>query len=181
MLPCEASQNDVEKKCGEPVKTHLRTYKSDSHTVNKSYFKQLVDFYCSFLPAVVSDFNNLSANQLSGLVCMNHVFCGIHAIHNVGSVCKEAKKEFEEIAGDIPHETRGPFQKSEACTCSLLQELSKAFTKGHNYQKAGVPHSFEAYLSSIGAKKSFCFPSWGMNKCSVHTGRSRTFSPTACF
>ena len=154
MLPCKASQNDVQKKCGELVKT-LKNLQSDRHTVNMSYFKQLVDFHCSVLPAVVSDFNNLSANQLSGLVHMDHVFCGIHAIHNVGSVCKEAIKEFEEIAGDIPHETRGPLQKSEACTCSLLWELSKAFTKGHNYQKAGVLHSFEAYLSSIGAKNHF--------------------------
>ena len=66
LLPCEASQNYVEN-----LQTNLQ---SDRHTVNKSYFQQLVDFHCSVLPAVVSDFNNLSANQLSGLVCMNYVF-----------------------------------------------------------------------------------------------------------
>ena len=57
----------------------------------------------------------------------------------------EAIKDLGEIAGDIPQETRGPFPKSEAGTCSFLWELSKAFTMEHNYQKAGVPHIFEAY------------------------------------
>ena len=83
LLPCEASQNDVEKRCGEIVKT-LRKLQGNWHTVNKLYIKQLVDFCCSVLPAAVNDFNNLSANQVSALVHMNDAFVSFMQLTMLG-------------------------------------------------------------------------------------------------
>ena len=59
---------------------------------------------------------DLTANQLSQIICMNHIFYGTSAVLNVGSFCKEAVIEFEEIAVDGPQDSRGPFQKNEAHT-----------------------------------------------------------------
>ena len=67
-------------------------------------------------------------------------FSGLHAIHNLGSIAKETLKEFESLAGIPPNTSR--FHKAEARSCTLLWELSKAFTRTHNYQKAGAVHNF---------------------------------------
>ena len=102
------------------------------------------------LPAVVADYDNLSTEQLANIVRMNHTFCGLHAIHNLGSTAKETLKEFEILAG-IQQVATGS-AKPEARSCQLLWELSKAFTRAHNYQKAGVVHYFETYLDTLGER-----------------------------
>ena len=102
------------------------------------------------LPAVLADYNILSAEQLSNIVRMNHTFYGLHAIHNLGSTAKETLREFETLVG-IP----STLVKQKSQSCQLLWELSKAFTRGHDYQKAGVVQYFEAYLSNCGEKNLF--------------------------
>ena len=81
---------------------------------------------------------------------MNYTFCGLHPIHNLGSTAKETLREFETLLG-IP----STLVKPESQSCQLLWELSKAFTRGHDYQKAGVVQYFEAYLSNYGEKSHF--------------------------
>ena len=79
---------------------------------------------------------------------MNHLFCGMHAINGIGDVWRDSLKEFEGLtACNIV--TQG-FKKSTARACDLLQEISKALTIGHDYQKAGVVHYFEPYLQKMG-------------------------------
>ena len=84
---------------------------------------------------------------------MNLTFCGLHAIHNFGPIAKDTLKEFESLA-EIPQNTSG-FHKVEARSCTLLWELSKAFTRAHNYQKTGAVHNFEPYMNAIGQKNHF--------------------------
>ena len=72
----------------------LKNLQTDQHIVNKSYFQQLTEFCCSMLPAVMADYDSLSAAQLCNIVRMNHTFCGLHAIHNIGSTAKETLREF---------------------------------------------------------------------------------------
>ena len=88
----------VKHKCGQ-LFLCLKNLQTDRHIVNKSYFQQLSEFRCSMLPAVLADYNKLSAEQLSNIVRMNHTFCGLHTIHNLGSMAKETLREFETLAG----------------------------------------------------------------------------------
>ena len=104
---------------------------TDRHIVNKSYFQQLSEFCCSMLPAVLADYNNLSAEQVSNIIRINHTFCGLHTIHNLGSAVKETLRDFETLAG-----ITSTLVKPESLSCQLLWELSKAFTRVHDYQKA---------------------------------------------
>ena len=78
------------------------------------------------LPAVMADCDGLSAEQLCNIVRMNHTFCGLHAIHNIGSTAKETLHEFETLVGFQP--VISTITKPEARSCQLLWELSKAFT-----------------------------------------------------
>ena len=125
---------------------NIRNTQTDRHTVNKSYKEQLKEYKASVLPHIIEDFNNLTAKEISDAVRINGLMCGMHAVHGVGTVTKEALKDFEQIAAP-GQEYRG-FKKSDARAYTLMWEMSKAFTQGHNYQKCGVTHYFEAYLSS---------------------------------
>ena len=152
LLPKDDSEGTIQGKCAH-LFVCLKNLQTDRHVVNKSYFKQLTEFRCSLLPAILEDYDNMSLEQLTNIVWMNHTFCGLHAIHNLGSIAKETLKEFKSL-GVIPPNTSG-FHIAEARICTLLWELSKAFTRAHNYQKAGAVHNFEPYLNAIGEKNHF--------------------------
>ena len=98
LLPTDAKEDEVQCKCGELIMC-LKNLQTDRHIVNKSYFQQLTEFHCSMLPAVMADYDSLSAEQLGNIVRMNHTFCGLHAIHNIGSTAKETLHEFETLVG----------------------------------------------------------------------------------
>ena len=125
LLPTDAKEDEVQHKCGELIMC-LKNLQTDQHIVNKSYFQQLTEFHCSMLPAVMTDYDSLSAEQLCNIVRMNHTFCGLHAIHNIGSTAKETLCEFETLVGFQP--IISTFTKPETRSCQLLWELSKAFT-----------------------------------------------------
>ena len=94
LLPKEAKEDEVKHKCDQLVLC-LKNLQTDRHIVNKSYFQELSEFRCCMLAAVLADYNNLSAEQLSNIVRMNHTFCGLHTIQNLGSTAKETLREFE--------------------------------------------------------------------------------------
>ena len=125
LLPTDAKEDEVQHNCGELIMC-LKNLRIDRHIVNKSYFQQLTEFHCSMLPAVMADYDSLSAEQLGNIVRMNHTFCGLHAIHNIGSTTKETLHEFETLLGFLP--VASTFTMPEARSCQLLWELSKAVT-----------------------------------------------------
>ena len=74
----------------------------------------------------------------------------MHAIHGMGTVCKDAVKEFENLAAS--QITTHGFNKQNARSYDILYEISKALTTGHGYEKGGVVHLFEPYLHNRGLK-----------------------------
>ena len=60
---------------------------------------------------------------------MNQLFGGMHAIHDMGNVCKESSKEFEEVVA--PNFISHGYQKGTARSHDILWEISKALTTGH--------------------------------------------------
>ena len=68
----------------------------------------------------------------------------MHAIHGMGTVCKDAVKEFESLAAS--QITTHGFNKQNARSYDILYEISKVLTTGHGYEKGGVVHFFEPYL-----------------------------------
>ena len=129
---------------------NIMNTQTDRHVVNKSYREQLKEYKSSMLPLIMQDFNSLSPKEVSDAVRINGLMCGMHAVHGVGKVTKDALKDFENIA--CPEQEFRGFQKSDSRTYSLLWEISKAFTQAHDYQKAGVAHYFEAHLTSVEQK-----------------------------
>ena len=77
------------------------------------------------LPAVMADYDSLSAEQLGNIVRMNHTFCGLHTIHNIGSTAKETLCEFETLVGFLPVHPHLQSQKlGLASYCGNCQRLS---------------------------------------------------------
>ena len=150
LLVCKgASTREIEMKQGQLLKA-IKNVQSDRHIVNKNYFEQLKVYRASFLPKIMPNFHELSAEEVSKVVRMNQLFCGMHAIIGMANVCKDALKEFENVAAS--ELVTSGYQKGNARGFDILMEISKAFTTGHEYQKGGVVDFWESYLSSKGLR-----------------------------
>ena len=156
LIPKDLTPNEIEMKQGQLLKA-IKNVQSDQHIVNKNYFEQLKIYRAEFQPQIIPNFNELSAEEVSKCVCMNQLFCGMHAIIGMANVCKDALKEFENVAAS--ELVTSGYQKGNARSFDILWEISKAFTTGHGYQKAGVVDYWEPYLSNKDLKNkivSFC-------------------------
>ena len=149
LVPKDASEREIEMKQGQLLKT-IKNVQSDRHVVNKNYFEQLKIYRASFLPKIIPHFNELSAEEVSKVVHMNQLFCGMHTIIGMANVCKDALKEFENVAAS--ELVTSGFQKGNARSFDILMEISKAFTRGHSYQKGGVVDFWESYLHNKNSK-----------------------------
>ena len=149
MLPKDSTATATEEKQGQLLQA-FKNVQSDRHIENKNYFEQLKVFRASFLPKVIPNFHELSADEVSKVVNMNQLFCGMHAIIGMANVCKEALKEFEHVAAS--ELVTSGFQNGNARSFDILMEVSKAFTQGHAYQKGGVVDYWESYLYNKGLK-----------------------------
>ena len=149
LLPKGTDSKAIDEKQAKLLEA-FKNVQSDRHTVNKSFMNQLWEYRYSFLPHCIKNFHSLRADEVENIVQMNHLFCGMHAIHGMGTVCKDAVKEFENLAAS--QITTHGFSKQNARTYDILYEISKALTKGHGYEKAGAVHFFEPYLHKQGLK-----------------------------
>ena len=145
LVPKHASTNEIEMKQGQLLKA-IKNVQTDRHIVNKNYFEQLKIYRASFLPQIMPNFHELPADEISKCVRMNQLFCDMHAIIGMANVCKDALKEFENVAAS--ELVTSGFQKGNARSFDILMEISKAFTRAHSYQKGGVVDFTESYLSN---------------------------------
>ena len=65
---------------------------------------------------------------------MNHVFCGLHLIHNLGVAAEAAVKQFAEIAS--LNKIHSGFNTKNSCVCDLPCEISKLCTYAHRDQRS---------------------------------------------
>ena len=152
LVPKDSTKTDVDKKVAQLLEKCKNT-QSDRHIVNVRLFDMIEDWRGNFLPLVTDNFADLSDLQKKDMMRMNNIFCGLHVVINLGSVAKEALKEFETIASFDPM-NRG-FVRSSARSCDLLYECSKAFVQAHGYQKAGVVGLWKAYIEGKSMKNHF--------------------------
>ena len=164
LVPKDASEREIEMKQGQLLKT-IKNVQSDRHVVNKNYFEQLKIYRASFLPKIIPHFNELSAEEVSKVVHMNQLFCGMHAIIGMANVCKDALKEFENVAAS--ELVTSGFQKGNARSFDILMEISKAFTRGHSYQKGGVVGFLGIIFAQQKLKEQNSLFPWRKNKCVV--------------
>ena len=61
----------------------IKNVMNDRHTVNHSFVAQLTKWRQDVLPAVIENYDQLDDDSKEKMARMNHVFCGLHVIHNV--------------------------------------------------------------------------------------------------
>ena len=125
---------------------------TDRHIVNKVYHNLFEQYRANFLPLLSElDLSGLSQDEKDSLVKVNHLFCALHVVHNIGTVAKTALKDFESAASQSKIGSSG-FVSAQSRTVDLLYELSKAFSVSHNYQKAGMADMWELFLADRNRK-----------------------------
>ena len=125
LLQKDSTSADIEQKEGQLLSA-FKDFLGDHHVINKNYFAQLQMYRASFLHKLLPNFHQLSADEVSKVLQMNQLFCCMHTIIGLGTVCQEALKEFETVAASVL--TTSGFNKGNL----------KAMTSFRRYQKPSL-------------------------------------------
>lgn len=77
---------EVEVKVAHLVAS-IKSLMTDRVVTNKSFCDQLKQWRENVLPLAIENYANLPDSEKSKIATINHVFCGLHVIHNLG--CNE--------------------------------------------------------------------------------------------
>ena len=119
---------------------------TDKCATNASFVEQLKSWTNEVLPTVIDNFDDLSDEEKVKLTRLNHLFCSIHVVHNLGIYSETAVKEWEKIAAVLSR--HGGFQSSNSRTYGMLFEISKLCSYTHGDQRNGKAKEWRAYLEN---------------------------------
>ena len=141
----------VEGKVSELL-TSIKNLMTDRVVTNKSFCSQLKQWREKALPHVIKNYNELSDEEKKKLATINHVFCGLHVIHNLGIYAEAAMREFVKLAASI--EKHSGFVTNNSRVYDLLYEISKLCSYTHGDQRNGQAAEWKAFLSKLGIENT---------------------------
>ena len=112
--------------CHQKVDTlasSIKNVMTDRCATNASFVDELKTWRNEVLPLVIENYNDLPNSEKEKLTCVNHLFCSIHVIHNLGISAEGAVKDWEKIAAVLSQ--HGGFQTSNSRNFDILYEISK--------------------------------------------------------
>ena len=133
--------------CDHKVNTLVSSIKNvmtDRCATNASFVDELKTWRNEVLPLVIENYNDLPDSEKEKLTHVNHLFCSIHVIHNLGIYAEGAVKDWEKIAAVLSQ--HGGFQTSNSRTYDILYEISKLCSYTHGNQRNGKASEWRAYL-----------------------------------
>ena len=137
---------DVDKKVAQLL-VSIKNVMTDRGVTNKSFVIQFQAWRSDVLPLVIQNYADLPDAQKISLARMNHVFCGIHVIHNLGIYLETATKEWVKIASLT--EKHGGFLTNNSRVYDLLYEILKLRCYTHGDQRSGKAAEWKAYLTKL--------------------------------
>lgn len=143
------SDQTVTSKVSQLVMS-IKNVMTDRHVVNRSFVDQLTKWREVVLPLAAENAENLSETERAKLVDINHVFCGLHVVHNMGVQAEAAMKEWLSLI--LLTDSHGGFHTSNSRVYDMLFEISKLCSYTHGDQRNGRASHWRAYLQKL--KKS---------------------------
>ena len=125
----------------------VKTVMTDRHIVNCSFVEQLQEWRKEVLPLIIERYNELPDDEKDKVAQMNHVFCGLHVVHNLGTAAEAAVKEWVKIAAVI--DKHSGFVTKNSRVYDMLFEISKLCSVTHGDQRNGKAVAWSDYLSDI--------------------------------
>ena len=126
----------------------IKNFMTDRCAVNGTFVAQLKEWRDNVIPKVVENYSDLAEAEKEKLSRVNHLFCGIHVLHNLGTYTEESVKEFEKIAALVNQHSG--FQTSNSRTYDMLYEISKLCSYTHGDQRNGKAKEWKAFLEKKG-------------------------------
>ena len=126
----------------------IKNVMTDRHIVNSSLVEQLSSWRKEMLPLVIENYNDLPICEQEKFAKMNHVFCGLHVIHNLGVAAESAVKEWVKIATMV--DKHAGFNTKNSRVYDMLFEISKICSSTHGDQRNGKALAWIDYLSNKG-------------------------------
>ena len=139
--------NQVEQKVREllfPIKNIM----TDRAAPNKTFVEHLSSWRSEILPFVVDKYDELPNEEKIKVTRMNHLFCGLHVVHNMGIYAETGMKEWLKVVCLL--EKHGGFTTSNSRVYDLLFEISKLCAYTHGDQRNGKAPYWEAALEKKG-------------------------------
>lgn len=101
----------------------IKNVMTDIHVVNSSLVSQFSSWRKKMLPLVIENYKDLPACEQEKFAKTNHVFCGLHVIHNLGVAAESAVKEWVKIAAMV--NKHAGFNTKNSRVYDMLFEVSK--------------------------------------------------------
>ena len=139
--------NQVEQKVRELLFS-IKNIMTDRAITNKKFVDHLSSWRSDILPFVIEKFDDLPDHEKAKFTRMNHLFCGLHVVHNMGLYAETAMREWLKIV--CLTEKHGGFTTSNSRVYDLLFEISKLCSYTHGDQRNGKAPYWEAALDKKG-------------------------------
>ena len=139
--------NQVEQKVREQLFS-IKNIMTDRAITNKTFVDHLSSWRSDILPFVIEKFDDLPDDEKAKFTRMNHLFCGLHMVHNMGLYAETAMREWLKIVCFT--EKHGGFTTSNSRVYDLLFEISKLCSYTHGDQRNGKAPYWEAALDKKG-------------------------------
>ena len=122
----------------------IKNVMTDRHVVNSSFVNQLSAWRQDILPVAIENYGNLPDEEKVKLVQVNHVFCGLHVVYNLGIAAEGAVKEWVKIAAVV--DKHAGFITKNSRIYDMLYEVSKICSSTHGDQRNGKAVAWDDYL-----------------------------------
>ena len=121
--------NQVEQKVRELLFS-IKNIMTDRAAPNKAFVEHLSSWRSEILPFVVDKYDKLPNEEKIKVACMNHLFCRLHAVHNMVIYAETGMKEWLKVVRLL--EKHDGFTTSNYRVYDLLFKIYKlcAYTHG---------------------------------------------------
>lgn len=144
---------------GKKILTNIKNTMSDRALTEKKFHKLLESYREELLPAIYSNWGNLSDAEQETLSRLNNFYCGLHILVNFAEVSDGIIKRFEASTKEGPlgaegyTETANFTKKEESGAVRLVRTASKCLARGGD-DKSGCYVDFKTFLTDKYPKKS---------------------------
>lgn len=133
----------------ETIISNIKCTMSDRASTQKSFNSLLAKYRAEILPSVITNWDNLTTDEMLSMSHMHNFYCGMHLVVNMAEHASESLRLIER-----DHNSKYTFNNgSESGALRLIRTVCKAFEK-RGCGKSGYPLQFKSFLKRKGMAKN---------------------------
>jgi hypothetical protein len=152
--------NCTHSQDGSNILTNIKNTMSDRAATEKKFHTLFLSYREELLPAIYSNWDDLSEAEQETISRLNNFYCGLHILVNFSEVSDGVIKLFEAstkegpLGAEASTETSTFTKKDESGAVRLLRTASKCLARGGGMKRVGAMWILKPFCRQIYSKKS---------------------------